>query len=83
MSQGPKWTNRQDHVSPQALVSVRTININGVEHVTLKGNKFIGNISTGPRWHGGRGNITDNLCMCCTVVDTPREARCVDVTVFA
>ena len=64
---GPKWLNRQDHVSPQGLVSVRTININGVAGVTLRGNKF------------GVGNVTDNLCECCNVVDTPSAARCVNV----
>ena len=24
-------------------------------------------------------NVTENLCECCTVVDTPRAARCVGV----
>ena len=70
---GPGWTNRQDHVSPQALVSVRSINVNGVNGVTIRGN----------RWGEAKGNVTDNLCQCCTVVDTPRDARCVDVKVFA
>ena len=48
-------------------MSVRTININGVAGVTLRGNKF------------GVGNVTDNLCECCNVVDTPSAARCVNV----
>ena len=29
-------TNREDHVSPQALVSVRTINLNGVAGATAR-----------------------------------------------
>ena len=65
---GPNWANREDHVSPQALVSVRTINVNGVKGVTFKGNVF-----------SNSGNITDNLCLCCTVVDTPKGVRCSDV----
>jgi hypothetical protein len=30
------WNNREDHVSPQALVSVRTINLNGVAGATAR-----------------------------------------------
>jgi hypothetical protein len=64
---GPKWLHRQDHVSPQGLVSVRTINLNGVRGAQVRGNQF------------GSGNVTDNLCECCTVVDQPSAQRCVDV----
>jgi hypothetical protein len=67
---------RQDHVSPQGLVSVRTINLNGVSRVTLKGNVFTGAAA-------GSENITHNVCECCTVVDTPQDARCAEVKILA
>ena len=69
---GPNWLHRQDHVSPQGLVSLRTINLNGVSQVVLRGNAF------------KVGNVTDNLCACCVVVETAdAAARCTGVVASA
>ena len=54
-------------------MSVRAISLNGVNGVLLKGNRFD---------NTGGGNITDNLCECCTVVETPQSERCVGVRAF-
>lgn len=63
---GPGWQNRQAHVSPQGCVTIRAISLDGVEDVVLRGNSF------------PEGNVTDNTCACCSVVDT-FKSRCAQV----
>ena len=55
---------------------MRAISLNGVAQVHLRGNTF------------KAGNITDNLCACCVVVETgnaggPLPRRCSGVVVSA
>ena len=59
-------------ISPQKLVSEKSIDLNGVVGVVLRGNRFPARM----------GNATGNTCVCCTTVDTAGSGRCTDVSIL-
>jgi hypothetical protein len=66
---GPNWEHHpQFHISAQALSSFRAVNLNGVDGVVIRGNSF------------EAGNTSENLCACCTVVESDPATRCANIT---